>query len=69
MLLPLVSLDNVAYILKRSDFATLNPVKFFILRGNDTLYGYMPVSMETTRQDSAARRVSSGESPEGAPTR
>ena len=46
-----VSLDNVAYILKRPDFTTLNPVKFFILRGSDTLYGYMPVSMKTTRQE------------------
>ncbi|MGA2035758.1 MAG: trypsin-like peptidase domain-containing protein, partial [Thermoguttaceae bacterium] len=46
-----VSLDNVAYILKRPDFAALNPVKFFILRGNDTLYGFMPVSMKTTRQE------------------
>jgi serine protease Do len=44
------SLDNVAYILKRPDFATLTPVKFFILRGNETLYGYMPTSMKTTRQ-------------------
>ena len=46
-----VSLDNVAYIIRRSDFAALSPVKFFILRGSDTLYGYMPVSMKTTRQE------------------
>ncbi len=46
-----VSLDNVSYILKRPDFATLNPVKFFILRGSDTLYGYMAVSAKTTRQE------------------
>jgi serine protease Do len=46
-----VSLDNVAYILKRPDFTTLNPVKFYILRGSDTLYGYMPVSMKSTRQE------------------
>ena len=45
-----VSMDNVAYILKRPDFATISPLKFFILRGNETLYGYMPVSMKTTRQ-------------------
>ena len=37
-----VSLDNVTYILKRPDFTTPHPVKFFILRGNETLYGYMP---------------------------
>ena len=46
-----VSLENVAYILKRPDFATLNPVKFFILRGSDTLYGYMAVSTKTTQQE------------------
>ena len=31
------TLDNVAYILNRPDFADLNPVKFFILRGDETL--------------------------------
>jgi serine protease Do len=46
-----VSLDNVSYIIRRPDFAALSPVKFFILRGSDTLYGYMPVSMKTTRQE------------------
>jgi serine protease Do len=46
-----VSPENVAYILKRPDFATLNPVKFFILRGSDTLYGYMAVSTKTTREE------------------
>jgi serine protease Do len=44
-----ISLDNIAYILKRPDFATLNPVKFFILRGSDTLYGYMPVTTTVAR--------------------
>lgn len=39
-----VSTDNVAYILKRPDIDTINPVKFFILRGSETLYGYMSVS-------------------------
>ena len=37
-----VTLENVAYILKRPDFASLSPVKFFILRGDETLYGYLP---------------------------
>jgi serine protease Do len=46
-----VSLDNVNYILKRPDFTSLTPVKFFILRGNETLYGYMAVSMKPTRRE------------------
>jgi len=39
-----ISLDNVSYVLNRPDFSSLNPVKFFILRGNETLYGYIPVA-------------------------
>jgi serine protease Do len=45
-----ISLDNVAYILKRPDFTSIAPVKFFILRGNETLYGFMPVSLKVARQ-------------------
>jgi serine protease Do len=41
-----VSLENVSYILKRPDFSSLTPVKFFILRGSETLYGFMSVSMK-----------------------
>ena len=45
-----LTLDNVAYILKRSDLATLGPVKFFILRGDETLYGYLPAAAAKTAQ-------------------
>ncbi len=45
-----VSMDNVAYILKRPDFNAINPVKFFILRGNETLYGYLSVAVKVARQ-------------------
>jgi serine protease Do len=45
-----ISLDNVAYILSRPDFSSINPVKFFILRGSELRYGYLPVSMKTTQQ-------------------
>ncbi len=41
-----VSLENVDYILNRPDFAQLNPLKFYILRGNDTFYVHLPVSAE-----------------------
>ena len=45
-----VTAENVAYILKRPDFASLSPVKFFILRGDETLYGYLPVAPAKTAQ-------------------
>ena len=43
-----VSLDNVSYILKRADINKNGPVKFFILRGNETLFGYMSLAMRDT---------------------
>ena len=45
-----VSLDNVAYILKRPDFSSIAPVKFFILRGTETLYGYLSVGMKVAQR-------------------
>jgi serine protease Do len=45
-----VSLENVTYILNRPDFANLNPVKFFILRGDETLFGYLPLGTVKTAQ-------------------
>jgi serine protease Do len=45
-----VSLENVAYILKRPDLSNLSPVKFFVLRGNETLYGYMPLGIKTAQR-------------------
>lgn len=44
-----VSLDNVQFILTSAEFAKAQPVKFYILRGSETLYGHMRVSMNTTR--------------------
>jgi len=46
-----ISLENVSYILNRPDFSTINPLKFFILRGNETLYGYIPVAMKKSATD------------------
>ncbi len=40
-----ISLENVQYIMNRPEFASLSPVKVWILRGNEPLYGYLPVSM------------------------
>jgi serine protease Do len=39
-----VNLDNVSYILNRPDFADLDPVKFYILRGSETLYGHFTIA-------------------------
>jgi serine protease Do len=44
------SQENVDYILRRSDFSTLSPVKFFILRGDETLYGYLSTAPVKTAQ-------------------
>lgn len=41
-----VTPENVNYILNRPDFTSIDPVKFYILRGNETLYGHMTVSLQ-----------------------
>jgi len=40
-----ISLDNVLYILNNPEFRNVQPVKFFVVRGEETLYGHMRVSM------------------------
>lgn len=45
-----ITMKNVEYIMKRSDFDEFTPVKFYILRDNDVLYGHLPVSMKPTQQ-------------------
>ncbi len=40
-----ISLDNVRYILNRPDFSQLRPLKFYIVRGEETLYGHLQVSL------------------------
>lgn len=45
-----VSLENVSFILNRSDFAALSPIKFYILRGGETLYGFLPVGLQTAQR-------------------
>jgi serine protease Do len=42
--------ENVSYILNRPDFKELDPLKFYILRGNETLFGHLQVSMKSSRQ-------------------
>jgi serine protease Do len=45
-----VSLDNVAYILRRPDFSSLTPLEFWILRGNKTLNGQLPLPVKTAQR-------------------
>jgi serine protease Do len=40
-----ISLENVTYILKNPDFASLQPLKFLILRNEATYYGNLSVSV------------------------
>jgi serine protease Do len=44
-----ITLDNVTFILGRPDFAQLDPLKFYILRGSETLYGHLTVSQKTSQ--------------------
>ncbi len=44
-----VTVDNVVYILRRPDIGELNPLKFYILRNQETLFGHMQVSTEAER--------------------
>ena len=45
-----ITMKNVAYIMSRPDFEEFSPVKFYILRDNDVLFGHLPVSMKPTQQ-------------------
>jgi serine protease Do len=55
-----ISPENVAWILSRPDFAAMNPLKFYILRGNETRYGYIPVLV---RKVSTQEEGTSGSGP------
>jgi serine protease Do len=45
-----VTPENVSYVLKRPDFSRFAPLKFYILRGDQTLFGYLPVTVATARR-------------------
>lgn len=42
-----VSMDNVAFILESDIVRASEPVKFYVLRGGETLFGHLQVSMRT----------------------
>jgi len=45
-----ISRDNVSYVLNRADFDSFQPLKFFVLRGDETLYGFLQIKREATVQ-------------------
>jgi len=44
-----VSLDNVQFILGSAEFTRVQPVKFYLLRGSETLYGHLRLSSSVVR--------------------
>lgn len=53
-----VSKDNVLYILNHDDFEKFQPIKFYVLRGKETLYGHMQVQRTPVVQ--VSRRLDRG---------
>ena len=53
-----MSLKNVYYVLSRADLEEFLPLKFYVLRDGDILYGHLPVT-----EKPATGEVSRGESP------
>lgn len=45
-----LSMKNVAYVMSRPDISDFSPVKVYLLRNNDVLYGHLSVSMQTIVQ-------------------
>ncbi len=33
--------DNISYILEKAEEEHLNPIKFYVLRGRETLFGHL----------------------------
>jgi serine protease Do len=49
-----ISQENVLYVLNHDDLASFQPLKFYILRGGETLYGHLRVSQD---ESLASRRI------------
>ncbi len=43
-----VTQNNVDFVLDHQDFKTINPLKFYILRGGETLYGHFQIPQNAT---------------------
>jgi serine protease Do len=52
-----ISAENVLYVLNHADFDKFQPVKFYILRGKETLYGHLRIErtnlVQVSRQSTA----------------
>jgi serine protease Do len=46
-----VAMEHVNYVLDRPDFTSFNPLRFIILRGKDSFYGYLPVGMVQSKRE------------------
>jgi serine protease Do len=42
-----VNLDNVRWVLDHPELRKFNPVKFYVLRGRETLFGHLPIQSAT----------------------
>ena len=51
-----VSKENVAYILNRPDLSDIEPLKFFILRGDKTYYGHLSMASRISLRDGGVER-------------
>ena len=38
--------SNISYVLEHSQLSDFNPLMFYIMRGNETLYGHLDISEE-----------------------
>ena len=43
-----VKQEDVDYVLKHQDLKTINPLKFYILREGETLYGHFQIPVNTS---------------------
>jgi serine protease Do len=42
-----VSTENITYVLSHPQFSNFNPLKFYVLRNRETLYGFFDISAST----------------------
>jgi serine protease Do len=45
-----VNAQNVSWVLEHPDFTNFNPLKFYILRGHETLFGHIRATVQTAKK-------------------